>query len=132
MLSGSDYGKSLSRFTAMNNNEEYNIFHNINFLDNEQRSDDPDFIQELREISGEEAEFYHLSFIKIVNDKKAIYKIHSDITNNYIHPETFLIVEIVLENNEWLIDNLYYIEPDQLIENEKGYCRLIDFFDNNN
>jgi hypothetical protein len=130
ILTGSNYGRNLSKTTSMKNRDEYfYIFHSRHFLDNIESSDDPDFNQELRDISFEEAKFYHLSFIKVLNNTKVIYKVHSDITNNYIRPETFLIVEIIKENNEWLIDDMYYIEEEELIESETGFT-LINYFEN--
>lgn len=128
ILTGSENGKDLSEFTYMLNSTGFHRFHSEYFLDDEHLDEDID-LPPLRDISYEEAKFYHLSFIKLIDDSHAIYRTINYLTNGSNYNDTYLILKLVKNNGEWLIDDMSYIEEEELIENETGFT-LINYFEN--
>jgi hypothetical protein len=124
IITNSKYGESLYKFSFMKNANEYMQFHSSSFLD-DGTSGNIDL--ELRRISYEEAKFYHLSMIKIYSKSQAVYKINTDMSNAPCPFWGYLIVNLQKENNNWLIDNIYYIEQDELVEDSTNSTYILDY-----
>lgn len=124
ILTKSEYGKDIEKVSIQE--DETIVFHNRCYLDNNQ-NDDLD-APHPREISKEEATFYLMSFIKTIDETHAVYKIHSSVTNG--RGMAFLILELSKESGEWLIDDMYYIEKEDLIAVDNGFYKLIDYESN--
>ncbi len=124
ILSGSEYGKSLRYIVNL---KGYNPFEGNLFLDFHY-SEDPD-VPEIRKISQDEKVFYHLSFIRIIDETHAVYRAQIEMTNSTDYPvnKGFLVIKMIKENTNWLIDDLYYIEKEELIETDERY-KLPDYF----
>ncbi len=129
LLSGSEYGRSIQRLTLMLNSDEHYGFHTDYLLNDDDHEEDVDSPL-LRDISYEEAEFYHLSFIKLLDEDEAIYRVNIDLTGGYDYKQGFLMLKLLNKDGEWLVDDMYYIEEEELIEREAFGYTLLDYFSN--
>ena len=129
LLSGSEYGRSIQRLTLMLNSDEHYGFHTDYLLNDDDHEEDVDSPL-LRDISYEEAEFYHLSFIKLLDEDEAIYRVNIDLTGGYDYKQGFLMLKLLNKDGEWLVDDMYYIEEEELIERETFGYTLLDYFSN--
>jgi hypothetical protein len=122
ILTNSEYGKDIYWISLQEKN--YHFFSYDYFLD----IDRPEMVEDsLLDISVEEGTFYIMSFVKIIDESHAVYKIHSSITNG--RGMAFLIIELTKESGKWLVDDMYYIEDEKLIPVEGGY-ELLDYESN--
>lgn len=127
VLTESEYGKNIFRISIQEN--EYSNFHNRCYLNNNS-NDDVDAPLP-REIGEKEALFYLMSFIHIIDENHAVYKINVKTTNMSERSQRgFLILELTKETGEWLIDDMYYIEKEDLIPVDDGFYELIDYESN--
>lgn len=113
ILTQNERGKDLWRFTFMNGH--YHGFHGRKYLSSPSGEGTDDIPR--REITKEEAEFYQASMIKLYNNSHACYRTLIDMTNLEDYRAGYLVLELIKLNDNWLIDDIYYIEEKEIIEN---------------
>ena len=130
ILTGSEYGKSLRKITYMFSEHGYIGFHERYLLNDDEHEEGVD-TPIPRNITYEEAKFYHLSFIKLLSDDKAVYRVIINLTNgNPVYHEGFLILELIKDEGEWLVDDMCFLQEEELIERETFGYTLLDYFSN--
>ena len=90
MLSGDFLGQGLSALTFYQNSSEYSKFNRREFLDSDRLNSEWDESPQ-RVINQEEALFYHLTMIKLVDNDKAIYRGHTGMSDSYTNNYGYLI-----------------------------------------
>ena len=110
MLTANRNGDNIRKFTSVSTPDERLIFHFEGYLN------DYAEYEKLRSIPYEEALFYHLSMIKIYDDNKAVYRVARDILYADENGGGYLIIEMKKSNKSWLVNDMYFLNEEELVD----------------
>lgn len=124
ILTSSQYGDNIHHLTSISTPIERLIFH-FGYLFKTSFSNN----DKLREIPYDEALFYHFTMIKLCSSEHAIYRFKRDITYGDENGLGYLIMEMIKSDESWLVDDIYFIHEEELIDDDSE-DRILNYFKN--